>query len=124
ALSEEKKVNIKIIGQDVKIDRNILQIITDSLLHLVRNAIVHGIETRQQRKSQKKPLVGELTLSATSDKDTVIITVEDDGKGISIDEIRTAALEKKLISKDKAESISDNDIYNLIFEHGFTLKKS
>jgi len=124
ALSEEKKVNIKIIGQDIKIDRNILQIITDSLLHLVRNAIVHGIETRQQRKSQKKPLVGELTLSATSDKDTVIITVEDDGKGISIDEIRTAALEKKLISKDKAESISDNDIYNLIFEHGFTLKKS
>src|SRR5690606_28691821 len=50
ALSEEKKVNIKIIGQDIKIDRNILQIITDSLLHLVRNAIVHGIETRPQRK--------------------------------------------------------------------------
>lgn len=124
ALSEEKKVNIKIIGQDIKIDRNILQIITDSLLHLVRNAIVHGIETRPQRKLHKKPLVGELILSASSDKDTVIITVEDDGKGVSKEEIKATALEKKVISREKAESISDNEIYNLIFEHGFTLTKS
>ncbi len=124
ALSEEKKVNIKIIGQDIKIDRNILQIITDSLLHLVRNAIVHGIETRSERKGHKKPLVGEIILSASSDKDTVIITVEDDGKGVSLDQIRTRALEKNLISKDKADSISDSELYNLIFEHGFTLTKS
>lgn len=124
ALTEEKKVTIKITGQDIKIDRNILQIITDSLLHLVRNAIAHGIEQKEERKTNKKPSTGELTLIASSDKDTVIITLEDDGKGINVEEIKAIALEKGLISKEKAESISDNDAFVLIFEPGFSLSKN
>ncbi len=123
ALSEEKKVSIKISGQDIKIDRNILQIITDSLLHLIRNAIVHGIERQEERKQSKKATGGSLQLNATSDKQTVIVTLEDDGKGINVEDIKKAAIAKGMISHEKGKSMSFDDSLALLFEPGFSLSK-
>lgn len=123
ALSEEKKVAIKISGQDIKIDRNILQIITDSLLHLIRNAIAHGIEPKEERRQNKKTVGGSLTLTATSDKETVIITLQDDGKGINVEDIKETAIAKGMVSHEKAESMAFDDILALIFEPGFSLSK-
>src|SRR5919107_1446645 len=80
ASAEDKQVELTMTGQDVQIDRNILQIITDALLHLVRNAVSHGLETTEQRLKAGKPAVGHLTLSALTERDDVLIQVRDDGR--------------------------------------------
>ena len=120
AALENKKVNLVLEGTDIEIDRNILQIISDSLIHLVRNAISHGIETTDERSSSGKPAEGTLTLSASNEKDFVVINVIDDGKGIDAAAIRKKVIAKGLLSERNAQQASDQDIVKFIFEPGFS----
>ena len=123
AVIENKNIELEIAGHDIQIDRNILQILTDSLLHLVRNAITHGIESDEKRKKSKKSTTGHLTLSAQSDKDTVLIQIIDDGQGIDVDQVRRYAIQHRYISSDKANDLTTREMLSFIFEPGFSLSK-
>lgn len=123
ASAERKDINLEIIGQDIQIDRNILQIITDSLLHLVRNAITHGIEKPDQRAKENKPRAGSLLLSARNDRDNVVIMLKDDGRGIDLKQVRNTAVKNKLVSADVAEDLPDSEVLSFLFEPGFSTAK-
>ncbi len=121
AASKEKKiVTLKLKGTETEIDRNILQVISDSLIHLVRNAIGHGIEKPETRKQYGKEEHGTVTLEANSESDIVIIAIRDDGGGIDIARLRRKAVEKGILSLQEASQWSDHDIMMLIFEPGFS----
>lgn len=117
---ENKNINLVVKGSDVEIDRNILQIISDSMVHLVRNAVGHGIESEANRLAAGKPKVGTITLSARNEKDNVIIDVSDDGKGIDANQIRRKILEKKMLSADLLDQLSDDEVLMHIFDTGFS----
>ena len=123
AMAEQKDVEISISGQDIQIDRNILQIMTDSLLHLVRNAVSHGIEGPEERLKAGKDVQGHLYLSASTDRETVLVKVEDDGAGINLANVRRKAIESGLVTADRADEMSSSDLLSLIFEPGFSLSK-
>ncbi|WP_276371581.1 chemotaxis protein CheA [Chryseolinea sp. H1M3-3] len=117
---ESKHVMLKLEGSETEIDRNILQVISDSLIHLIRNAIGHGIERPEQRKQNGKPEEGTVTLSASSESDTVIIKIKDDGVGIDPQRIKNKAIERGLISLQDAALMTNRDLTMLIFEPGFS----
>ena len=117
---EGKKVTLKLEGTETEIDRNILQVISDSLIHLIRNSVGHGIEKPDIRKQRGKQEEGVVTLSASSESDTVLIKIKDDGAGIDPQRIKQKAIEKKLISAQDASQMSDRDLIMLIFEPGFS----
>ncbi len=121
ATAENKEVELVLSGQDVQIDRNILQIITDALLHLVRNAVSHGLETPQQRQSAGKPAVGHLTLSALTEREDVLIQVRDDGRGINTEAVRKKAVERGLVSATEAAQLDEQQVWALLFEPGFSM---
>lgn len=120
AAIESKKVDLVLEGTEIEIDRKILQIISDSLIHLVRNAISHGVETPDQRQKLGKPANGTLKLSARGEKDAVIIEVSDDGKGIDPVIIKRKAIEKGIVPVELANQLSEKEIIHLIFEPGFS----
>lgn len=117
---ENKKVDLVLEGTENEIDRNVLQIISDSLVHVVRNAISHGVESTANRLSAGKSEAGKVTIRARSEKDAVIIEVTDDGKGIDPRIIRQKAVEKGLVSAALAPLMSDDEVINFIFEPGFS----
>jgi two-component system chemotaxis sensor kinase CheA len=121
ASAEEKEVELTMSGQDVQIDRNILQIITDALLHLVRNAVSHGLETTAQRQQAGKPLVGHLNLSAMTERDDVLIQVRDDGRGIDTEAVRRKAVERGLTTASIAATLDQQAVWAFLFEPGFSM---
>ena len=121
ASAEDKQVELTLSGQDVQIDRNILQIITDALLHLVRNAVSHGLETTEQRLKVGKPAVGQLTLSALTERDDVLIQVRDDGRGINTDAVRRKVVERGLTTAAAAAQLSEQAVWAFLFEPGFSM---
>ncbi|MBA9078005.1 chemotaxis protein CheA [Rufibacter quisquiliarum] len=123
AVAEKKEINLEISGQDIQIDRNILQIITDSLLHLMRNAISHGIEKADVRKKLKKTPQGNVFLSAQNDRDTVILKLTDDGKGIDQQEVRKAIVQRGFLPAEAAEDLRESEVLSYLFEPGFSLAK-
>jgi two-component system, chemotaxis family, sensor kinase CheA len=120
ASKEGKKVSLKLEGTETEIDRNILQVISDSLIHLIRNSVGHGVEKPEERKKKGKPEEGTVTLSATSESDTVLIVIKDDGAGIDPQRIKQKAIEKGVVSLQEANQMSDRDLIRLIFEPGFS----
>ncbi len=120
ATIEQKKVDLKLRGADVEIDRNILKIISDALIHVTRNAVSHGIEDNVLRKKKGKPETGEIIMEALYEKDNVLIRVADDGAGIDPDALRQKAYEKGILSRDVAQSLSDQDAIMQIFQPGFS----
>ena len=121
AAAEDKEVELTLSGQDVQIDRNILQIITDALLHLIRNAVSHGLETTAQRQQAGKPVVGQLTLSALTERDDVLIQVRDDGRGINTEAVRRKAVERGLVTAATAATLGEQEVWALLFEPGFSM---
>jgi two-component system chemotaxis sensor kinase CheA len=121
ASAEDKEVELTLSGQDVQIDRNILQIITDALLHLVRNAVSHGLETKAQRQQAGKPTVGHLTLSALTERDDVLIQVRDDGRGIDTEAVRRKAIERGLTTANAAATLDEQAVWAFLFEPGFSM---
>lgn len=117
---EGKRVNLKLEGTETEIDRNILQVISDSLIHLIRNSVGHGIEPPEVRTHRGKQVEGTVTLSASSESDTVLIKIKDDGAGIDPKRIKLKAIEKGIITAQDAHQMSDRDLIMLIFEPGFS----
>lgn len=117
---EGKQVTLKLEGTETEIDRNILQVISDSLIHLIRNSVGHGVEKPETRNQKGKPAEGTVTLSASSESDTVFIKIKDDGAGIDPQRIKQKAIEKGLITAQDASQMSDRDLIMLIFEPGFS----
>ncbi len=121
-LSKEigKKVNLIIKGEETELDKTLIEEINDPLVHLIRNSVDHGIESPEERKKKGKDPVGTLILSADHEGNNIIITVEDDGKGIDPDVIKEKAIEKGLITEEKAEAVSTQETFGLIFSPGFS----
>ncbi len=115
-----KRINLEMEGEDTEIDRSILNKLEDPLIHLVRNSIDHGIETPDVRRLAGKDDTGTIKLSAYQEGDRIIVSIEDDGKGIDPEIVRKKAIEKGLIKPDQAENMNDKEIYELIFLPGFS----
>ncbi len=115
-----KQVDCEIIGSDIEIDRTVLEEINEPLLHLVRNAVAHGIETPQQREIAGKPKKGLIKIEAKRERNSVIIEVSDDGRGISLEKIKKKAIEKNIISEERAKYMTAEELINLITLPGFS----
>ncbi len=113
-----KTVTLETHGEDTEIDRNMVDVINDPLMHMVRNAVDHGIETSDVREAAGKPGPGTVKLSAYHAAGSVVVEIEDDGKGISRDVILAKARERGLVSDGSA--LNDREVFNLIFEPGFS----
>jgi len=114
----EKKINFTIIGGDTELDKTVVEKIADPLLHMLRNAIDHGIEIPKVRKEIGKPEMGQVTLKAYPDSGSIVIEIEDDGKGLSKDFILEKAISKGIVNA--SAELSDNEVFQLIFEPGFS----
>ena len=118
----DKPVQIHVYGEETEIDKFIAEEVVDALMHIVRNSIDHGIESRQERLNAGKPEVASITLKAYQKGNHVIIEITDDGKGIDTERIRKKAIEKGLISEDARPDRSE--LIDLIFQPGFSTKDS
>lgn len=113
-----KKVDIELIGEETEVDRNIIEQINDPLVHIIRNSVDHGIESPDNRIATNKNEEGKIVLAARHEGGEVWITVKDDGQGLNREKILAKAIERGLI-KDN-QMLTDDQIYNLIFEPGFS----
>jgi two-component system chemotaxis sensor kinase CheA len=117
-----KKVELITEGEETELDRNIVDEIEEPLIHLIRNAIDHGIEKPEERIALGKPPEGKIILKAYYEGENVVIEVQDDGKGIDPEIIRKKAIEKGFITEEQANSMTEKEIINLIFLPGFSSK--
>ncbi|MCE5203169.1 MAG: hybrid sensor histidine kinase/response regulator [Actinomycetia bacterium] len=116
----KKDVNLVIEGGDTELDKKVLEEINDPLIHIMRNAVDHGIEPVDDRIAAGKPPKGTIRLAARQEGDQIVIEVSDDGAGIDPDKVRAAALRKGFITATEAKSMSDREAMYLIFEPGFS----
>jgi two-component system, chemotaxis family, sensor kinase CheA len=116
----KKKVELHISGEDTELDKSVAEELNDPLLHLIRNAIDHGIEEPGERKRKNKATAGSISLNAFHQGNDIVIEIKDDGKGIDVEKVKEKAIEKKLISKDEAEKMSDEESRLLLFKPGFS----
>ncbi|AOW80546.1 chemotaxis protein CheA [Halodesulfurarchaeum formicicum] len=120
AREEDKQVEFTIEGDDVELDRTILTEISDPLMHILRNAVDHGIESPEKREAAGKDPTGSITLRAERERDRVKIQVIDDGQGVDHDAIRTKAVEKGILDSAEAEDLTEDEVAELIFHSGFS----
>lgn len=116
----KKKVHIVIRGENTELDKRMIDELGDPLVHLVRNAIDHGLESESVRASRGKPETGTLTLEAAHSGNNVLITISDDGGGINIDKVRRRAVDRGLITSVEAEMMSDHEVAQFIWAPGFS----
>jgi two-component system chemotaxis sensor kinase CheA len=119
----KKEINLIIEGEDTELDRTVADEIGDPLIHLIRNSLDHGIESPEKRIAKGKPKTGTIKLSARHEGNGVIIEIEDDGKGLDREQIINKAISKGIIDQQKAQTLSDEEIFNLVFEPGFSTKE-
>jgi two-component system chemotaxis sensor kinase CheA len=123
ARSLNKEVNLELIGEDTDLDKNLVEALADPLVHLVRNAVDHGIEMPEERVRAGKPRAGYVTLSAEQQGDHILLRIRDDGAGMDADKLRASAVAKGLMDEDAAARLSDAECYQLIFIAGFSTKE-
>jgi two-component system chemotaxis sensor kinase CheA len=116
-----KEVNLIIIGEETEVDKNIIEHISDPLMHLVRNSIDHGIESKEDREKKGKSPIATITLEARNEGSEVLIFVKDDGKGLDKEKILNCAKANNLLVKPE-EEMTEKEIYSLIFIPGFSTK--
>jgi two-component system chemotaxis sensor kinase CheA len=117
---DNKEVDFFIEGGETELDRSVMDGLNDPLLHLIRNAVNHGIESPELREKAKKPRKGFVKLSAHRDRDNVIIELIDDGAGINVDKVRAKGIEKGLITPEAAETFTTEQAIDLLFQPGFS----
>jgi len=115
-----KKIKVEISGDSLRVDHIISQALSNSLVHLVRNAVDHGIETPEVRLQANKDPTGTLKVICHEDNENIVVVIEDDGNGIDPQVIRRKAVEKGVIPSEEAEALSDKKIISMIFEPGFS----
>ncbi|MCO8267161.1 chemotaxis protein CheA [Haloferax sp. AB510] len=120
AREQDKRVSFKVEGADIELDRTILDEISDPLMHVLRNAVDHGIEDPDVREANGKSRTGTIRLSARRQHDTVIVTVEDDGGGINADAVRDKAVDKGVATREEVNQMPDSEVYDYIFHPGFS----
>ena len=118
-----KEIELSVEGKEIELDRTVLDEIGDPLVHLLRNALDHGIETAEERERLGKPLVGKVELIARREGEHVVIEVDDDGSGIDPEVIRAAAVEKGIITSEDASKLDDQESIMLICLPGFSTAK-
>ncbi|WP_061232653.1 chemotaxis protein CheA [Leptospira interrogans] len=119
-LSKElnKQVELEIIGGETELDRSVIEKISDPIVHILRNALDHGIETSEERIKKGKHATGQLKIQASHGTGSILIEIKDDGKGLDCDKILEKAISKGLITRD--QNLSESEIYSLIFQPGFS----
>jgi two-component system, chemotaxis family, sensor kinase CheA len=115
-----KKINLEIVGADTELDRTVIDEIGDPLVHLIRNALDHGVETPEVRKANGKSEEGNVILKAYHSGNHVFIEIEDDGAGINKDKVIKKALKNGIITEQAASALTDKQAYELIFASGFS----
>ncbi|MGB5497051.1 MAG: chemotaxis protein CheA [Sedimenticolaceae bacterium] len=118
-----KEVDLVLHGEDTDLDKNLVEALADPLVHLVRNAIDHGIEAPEQRERLGKPRRGKVVLSATQEGDHIVLSIDDDGRGMDAEVLRSKAVEKQLMDEEAAARLDPKGCYNLIFHPGFSTKE-
>ncbi|MFJ4396597.1 chemotaxis protein CheA [Pseudomonas sp. NPDC089396] len=118
----KKEINLELVGEETDLDKNLVEALADPLVHLVRNAVDHGVEMPDEREAAGKARTGRVVLSAEQEGDHILLSISDDGKGMDPNILRAKAVEKGLMDKDAAERLSESDCYNLIFAPGFSTK--
>ncbi|MDX9899827.1 MAG: chemotaxis protein CheA, partial [Spirochaetia bacterium] len=117
-----KRINLVIEGEETELDKSVIEDLLDPLMHSVRNALDHGIESPEERKAAGKPEEGTVMLRASNEGNMIIIEIADDGKGIDVDSVRAKAIERGLIHPNKV--LTDIESFNLIFDPGFSTASS
>ncbi|MED5371961.1 MAG: chemotaxis protein CheA [Myxococcota bacterium] len=115
-----KEVQLKISGEETEVDKTVAEVIADPLVHLMRNAVDHGMETPEERARTGKPPVGSLHLQARHQAGEIWITVSDDGRGMDRNKILAKGIEKGLVTPAKAATMSDTEVFGLVFAPGFS----
>ena len=118
-----KKISLKMSGEETELDRTVVDEIGDPLMHLLRNSADHGLETPDVRLQRGKPEEGTVFLNAYQDGNTVVIEVGDDGNGIDVEAVKKKAIERGTITAEQAENMEDKDIVNLLFLPSFSTAK-
>ena len=119
----DKEVQLEIIGEETEVDKNIIEHISDPLMHLIRNSLDHGIEPLEERQVKGKPDIGKIILEAKSSGGEVWIIIKDDGKGLDKEKILKKARAQGLIHKPENE-LTDKEIYSFVLLPGFSTKES
>ncbi|MGO1691744.1 MAG: chemotaxis protein CheW [Marinobacter sp.] len=119
----KKEVNLVMHGEDTDLDKNLVEALSDPLVHLVRNSVDHGIESPDAREKAGKPRQGTVTLSAEQEGDHILLSIDDDGAGMDPELLRRKAVEKGLYDQDAADRLTDTECFNLIFAAGFSTKE-
>lgn len=120
AHEQKKDVNFVVIGEETELDKKVLEAIKGPLIHILRNAVDHGVESKEEREKSGKDAVGTVTLNAFQEKGSVIIEVTDDGKGIDLERVSAVAIQKGLISASELSDMTQSEILNLIYAEGFS----
>ncbi|MFC1562543.1 Hpt domain-containing protein [candidate division KSB1 bacterium] len=120
---EKKKISLEITGEEIELDKRILEEINDPLIHIIRNSVNHGIELPDKRLNNGKCETGTISISVTQRGNQVIIEIKDDGAGIDIEKIKSVVLQKKFLEHDTLKSLSDQEVLQFIFMPGFSTAK-
>lgn len=118
----KKEINLELVGEETDLDKNLVEALADPLVHLVRNAVDHGIESPEEREASGKARGGKVILAAEQEGDHILLSISDDGKGMDPNVLRSIAVKRGVMDKDAADRLSDTECYNLIFAPGFSTK--
>ena len=120
--SLKKEIKLELVGEETDLDKNLVEALADPLVHLVRNAVDHGIESPEERVAAGKPREGVVILTASQEGDHIMLSIKDDGKGMNADVLRRIVVEKGLMDEESAARLEDKECFNLIFMPGFSTK--
>ncbi len=120
AREEKKKVNVVVRGDDLEVDKNIIDGVSEALIHMMRNSVDHGIESPRERISAGKKESATISLSLQNREDQIIFEVTDDGRGIDLERVRAKVLEKELATAEELEHMTPKEIYSFLFKPGFS----
>ncbi|GAK52501.1 CheA signal transduction histidine kinase [Candidatus Moduliflexus flocculans] len=119
-----KEVDVRISGAETELDKTVVDVLSEPLIHLIRNAIDHGIEPPQERLNSGKPRQGTIAIIADHEGNQVLIEIQDDGRGIDVERVKKQAIRQQLVSAKDAENLGERDIISLIFHSGFSTVES
>ena len=122
ARSLNKEINLEMTGEETDLDKNLVEALSDPMVHLVRNAVDHGIETPDEREKAGKPRQGTVLLSAAQEGDHILLSISDDGKGMDADALRRKAVERGMMDQEAAARLDEKECFHLIFQPGFSTK--
>ena len=118
----DKEIDLVMEGEDTDLDKNLVEALADPLVHLIRNAVDHGIEMPDDREANGKPRTGQVKLAASQEGDHILLTIADDGRGMNAEALRRKAVEKGLMDEESAARMNEQECYEVILMPGFSTK--